>query len=225
MKKEQSGFGILYVVLVIVLIGLIGGTGWHIWKTNQENNQVLKNTESSSGSSVSLSSNDEQQDTGAANEPDPTEGWTTHSSAEGQYSLRYPAAWLRAQAEYCLPELTMIAPNEAALGKCASEYGGQVFISSSDGDTSAEAMYVEGQGWENIKQEAVTVAGVAGTKSTATATDQEGVGVVPSGTKATMYLFYTNNRTYRLSYVQRPTFQDVSKEFELIVTKTLQFKP
>ncbi|HZP55144.1 MAG TPA: hypothetical protein VFB03_00005, partial [Candidatus Saccharimonadales bacterium] len=43
------------------------------------------------------------------------------------------------------------------------------------------------------------------------------------GANIVLDIFYTNNRTYIAEYDQEPNYEDVLGEFNLMVTKTLEF--
>jgi hypothetical protein len=43
MKKNENGFGLVVVVLMLVLAGIVGFTGWYVWQ-NQQKNSANSNT-------------------------------------------------------------------------------------------------------------------------------------------------------------------------------------
>lgn len=50
MKKLQSGFTVVEGLLILVIVGLLGGTGWYVWSSNK---QVNKNLDSATNTSQS----------------------------------------------------------------------------------------------------------------------------------------------------------------------------
>jgi hypothetical protein len=45
--KNQSGFGVVEVISMFIIIGIIGGTGWYVWQSRIKTNKTLDNTVSS----------------------------------------------------------------------------------------------------------------------------------------------------------------------------------
>lgn len=41
MKRLQSGFTVIEVLLILIIVGLIGGTGWYVWHANNNANKNL----------------------------------------------------------------------------------------------------------------------------------------------------------------------------------------
>ena len=35
MKKNESGFSVVHVLLLLVVVGIIGFAGWKVWDTNR----------------------------------------------------------------------------------------------------------------------------------------------------------------------------------------------
>jgi hypothetical protein len=72
------------------------------------------------------------------------------------------------------------------------------------------------------------VSNVVGTRTSGTAQNQANileVGALPDGTNVVDYVFYTNNKTYAISYEQHPSYPNVLSDFELLVTNTFKFAP
>ena len=214
LSKDQRGVTPLIILLLLIILAIIGFAGWKIWDTNKK--PATKATESTAKTTKKKA---------ITKEADPTTGWTAFDSDSGVFSLRYPSDWLiPTNLELCSEGLILIAPDAASLGKCATEFSGQISISSVAGDSSADL--IPSEGYEGIVTEDVTVDSVAGKKYTATAQDQETifmVGGLPDNTKLVRYVFVTGGRTYIASYIQEPSFTDVLTFFNLIVNNTLEF--
>ncbi len=122
--------------------------------------------------------------------------------------------------EFC-PEdspVLSIGPDDSSVTKCDSDKISQVTIRSEEGDDRDRQGTVK---IDDLVELDVTVAGLEGVRRSWTHVDQEAF--IPSGTKFTVYIFYTNGRTYRAVYAQPPGYPDNLQVFETIVTQTLRF--
>lgn len=220
MKKLNSkGFSPLHVVLTIVIIGVIAGVGYYVYNSQKKTNSALDNAAKSQSEPQKAEKKEEK----AKEEKDETANWKLYTSEKGGYNFKHPATWVFAtHPELCSDGLVLLAPNEAALGKCASDSGGQIMVASMDGDQSKN--YQLSQGYVDVTTSDVEAPLGKGTKYTGTAkgqADEIGIGPV-DGTKITNYVFIKNGKTFVVSHSQQPTYQDVSSEIELLVTKTFK---
>jgi hypothetical protein len=218
MKKRQKGFGAVeLIIILLILLALVLG-GWYVW-SKMSKDKDAKATEKTATSSAT----GEDADTDATS---PTEGWEVYSNEAGDYTFKYPAAWVFAESpEDCSAETVLFAPAAASLGKCATESGGQMQANSAVGDVRSEYQFTEAY-YTSKTDEAVTVEGVTGNKLTAIVSGMEGVvevGGWPDDTKIVRYLFFTNGRTYTITYVQQPDYPDALSDFSLLVTGTFRF--
>jgi hypothetical protein len=76
MKKNQSGFSMVEVILVLIFITLVGFVGWYVWHSN------AKDTKSSDGSVTSPSVQEQKQVSGVE---------LTNDSLP--FTLHYPNDW------------------------------------------------------------------------------------------------------------------------------------
>ncbi len=221
--KSQKGFGAVEAIIVLLVLLVLGAAGWYVWNGQQDENKSAssqtqgKNVESEPST---LPTQSKQQAS------DPTADWATYSNTAGHFSFKYPKTWVFAdRPEACAEGHVLFAANSDALGRCASESFGQMIILSVNGDVRGN--YKLGAGYRTdytgVTETAATADTVNGTKQTATAFGQQGVGVLPDGTKVVQYAFYTNGRTYIAEYTQRSTYPDALNDFESLVTRTLQF--
>lgn len=204
---------ILVILLVILLLGSVSYIAYTAYKANQDNKQQ----EQSQANTDTQTSEEPEQD--------PTEGWKTFLSEEGEYSFRHPALWVIADnLESCNPGLVLLGANKNSVGKCATESGGQMSVSSTAGNYLSE-YELNNEIYPNVSTEVVTVAGVEGKRQTGTyQADNELIGVGPEdGDKTVLYTFYTNSRTYSAQLWLKDAYPDVTEEFDLLVTKTLKF--
>ena len=215
-KRNEKGFSVIELILILLFIAAIAFGGWYIYKTKHKD----------SSSKTSSSSKSESSSSSSGKKSDPTAGWTAYSNAPGVFSFKYPPTWVQAtHPELCNEGLVLLGATAQTVGICATESFGQVAISSVDGDRRSESV-LDPTLYTGITSTSVTVSGVSGTKMTGTAQNQAAnlmVGGLPDGTTVVQYIFYTNNKTYALVYNQQPTYPDVLSNFELLVTNTFKF--
>lgn len=82
MKINQKGFSVVEVLIVFIVLGLIGGAGWYVWKKNNDTKPA--NTQNS------------EQNKQTSNGPTPDEytNWKTYTSTKGGFSFKYPNDWV-----------------------------------------------------------------------------------------------------------------------------------
>lgn len=217
--KSQKGFSVIEGLLILVIVGLLGGTGWYVWDSKKNSDKSLNTaaqTEIKTGAGTKTG------------QKDPTADWTAYSNKPGEYSLKYPSTWFRPNnEEFCTPELLMLGPTVDSTGKCASEAFGQISVTSVPGDYRTVNNF-EDKYYKDIEKKSVEIGAVKGERLTGIAHCQEASKDdcalnTPDGTKEVKYIFYTNNRTYVATYRQWENHQDVLSDFDLMVTKTLKF--
>lgn len=84
MKKNQFGFSVLEIILIIVLIGVLGGAGWLVLKRNNSADRDKQST-----ALVQPNTNSEKEATPppkAAN--DESDNWLLYTSADDSYRIR-----------------------------------------------------------------------------------------------------------------------------------------
>lgn len=47
MKKNEKGFSVVEILIVLVVVGLIGGTGWYVWQPKHKTTENNKSTTNS----------------------------------------------------------------------------------------------------------------------------------------------------------------------------------
>jgi type II secretory pathway pseudopilin PulG len=225
-KLNQKGFGAVETLLVLLIVGILGGAGWYIYQAQQKTKQTLNNTTQGAGES--------QKSTKPAAQPkDETANWTIFISEKGKFSLKYPPNWVQpTNKERCNPGLfdrsLYLGPDSNSVLVCGSEYFGQMWVGSVDGDKRAD--YSFGSGYNNVINKDIVVNDVAGQRisGVAKAKSEDDVFAPLEGTIEVHYVFYTNGITYSARYTQVPKGHnpstDVLADFDLMITKTLQFK-
>ncbi|OVE78965.1 hypothetical protein BVY00_01535 [bacterium G20] len=215
--KNHKGFSAIEALLILIIVGLLGSTGWYIWDTKKKTDKNL-NTAA-------------QTEIKAAAQKDPTADWTAYSSKEGQFSLKYPSTWKEpSNKEFCAAGLfnraVYLGANEESVRKCASSRFGQMYVRSDAGDLRNKSSFTDG--YKKVSEKKVVVGDIEGTRIAAITQGQDlPEGGFSNGSTAVRYIFYTNNITYIANYIYDPQipifYQDVLGDFDLMVTKTLRF--
>lgn len=221
MKTTDSQKGIAHLGLILlVVVALLALGGWYVWKQTSKKD----NASGSTSQSTDKSSSDEKKT--EKKKADTTSDWVTYSNAEGAFSFKHPSKWVfAANPENCSDGLVLFAPTTDTLGKCATEFGGQMQVSSADGDVRDVYKFKEPY-YKDVTDESVTVQDVEGNKYSTTVMGMEDevvIGSMPDNTRLVRYVFFVNEKTYIASYVQEPEYPDVLSDFNLLVTKTFKF--
>jgi hypothetical protein len=227
-KNKQYGFSAVEALLILVIVGILGFVGWYVWNANNKANKSLDNAAASGSVNATPS---KKKQTSSAPQADPTADWTTYSSKNGNFSLKYPSNWVKAKlpSDGCdvNDNFLLLAPDSKSLGiYCSEGSDGQIAVDSNKISEGFIPKYTEGDGYKDVTNKSVTVDGVTGTRQSATAEGQENapaLGALPDGTKVIFYSFTTNGKIYTAEYDQRPSYTDVLNDFELMITKTLKF--
>lgn len=212
MIKNEKGFGIIEVVLVVLVIGLLITVGWLFFDRQNSKKQDSK--------SLEIVSQNEHNETATT---DPTASWITYTGPDSRISLKYPTTWVTASdPSLCSSGVLLLGASSNSVGKCGSEDFGQMSVTWQPshaycGDLNSDA-------WTVDSTENVTVSGISGLKQTATAkAPSPRGGSEPEGTKVVNYCFNSNNYTYVANYTHKPTYPDVLSDFNVMITKTLKF--
>jgi cytoskeletal protein RodZ len=96
MSKKQSGFSVVAVLLILVIVGIIGGTGWYVVQANKNTNDTLNNSGLGTAAKSAKKTTAVQQtqqattNTAAPSTANPYDGWKKYTSKFG-FSFYYPA--------------------------------------------------------------------------------------------------------------------------------------
>ncbi len=208
--NRQAGFSIEWILLLIIA-GLIGYTGWSVFNSNHKAAQSLGNAESSSAANAKHS----------VNNTDPAAGWKSYTSSSGHYTFKYPPTWVRgARQEICGSDTILLGPTVQAAGQCSINNTSQVMIKSVAGDKRSD-YDLSDQVFSDIHNDVALMNDLSGTRQSglyAAPPQSEGVGP-PDGSQVIIYTLLANGRTYILQYTQAPNFPDVSGDFDLLAAK------
>ena len=201
MKNEKGYIHNAGKLLILVIAISIGILVWHAYHKNSSH--------SYNSSTVNVTSN--------------FQGKKTYRSVQGKFTIMHPTSW---SAVTCGGNVILLGGNSEATGKCGTEDIGQMSISSNYGDNTGIEQLNNGYGL--VSYQKVKVQGITGYQETGVAHGQTsaqfGGGTLPDGTKVVKYVFYTQSRTYVAIYIQRMGYPDVLRDFNLMVSKNLQFK-
>lgn len=147
-----------------------------------------------------------------------TVNWPKYSNLTGEYAFSYKPDWLLL---VCAGnEATVfIAPDEESQALCATEKFSPISVTSIEGDQRALDEDEIKTYATDVVVTTATIGGVEGTKATYTHSGNE---FVAAGVKYIQYEFFTNGRTYTLSYSDGETDADLSADFEALV-QTIEF--
>lgn len=217
MRKQtlnSKGFGLVGLLAVIVALVVLGGAGAYVYHRDHR----VKNTTTTTSSSSKISAQTSKSATTSSQSVDPTAGWVTYTSSTGNFSLKYPKAWVTAaNLSQCQDGMFLLGANTTSVGACGSNNLGQMTVTSQPVRTSCGLTSTY---WTINTTQSVTVSDVSGTETTGTAKDGA---AVPEGTNTVQYCFIKNGTMYVADYTQLSTYPDVLPDFELMVTKTLTF--
>lgn len=228
---KRTGIGLFRIIVLVVFLGVAGFLGWFVWQSKANTEKVLDNTDRAQSALLQNGEkNTEKKD--AASAGDITADWTPFSSEKGKFSLRYPKPWVQpTNRDLCSPELferaIYLGADAESVLKCATEYFGQMSVSSVAGDKRSE--YDLGTGYKDITKKDVVVNRAAGQRvsGVTTAPSPDAAFSPVEGTIEVRYIFFTNGNTYVARYTQAPKghspSDEVLSDFDLMVTKTLKF--
>lgn len=228
MKKllNSAGFSVVATALIVVVIGIIVGTGYYVYNAQKETKKLLDNA--SSTAPVTNNKTATQPD---AKSDDPTSQWKIYKSDSGEFSVKFPKTWVTASnLEYCSEGLLLIGVNmkdgTSSVGRCGSDgagaFGQMVVTWTRDKDRAdmSRCGFTEGA-WKVDSKSSVKVAGVNAIRTAATFTiDESEMGGESKGTTSVQYCFIAKDTLYIASYTMRPNYPDALNDFDAMVTKT-----
>ena len=94
-NRDQSGFSAVEAILILVVVGIIGFTGWFVYKSQSDTSKTLN----TAGNSTASTTNKKSPATSTA-PTDEIATWTPYTSANSTFTFRIPDGWkLTAQTD------------------------------------------------------------------------------------------------------------------------------
>lgn len=95
----QNGFAAIEVILLVIVVGIIGGTGWYVYNSVHKTNNTLKSISNSSASnaivkSTKANSGSSTSTSNSSTVSNPTAGWQTYSNSQYDFTIQYPSGWV-----------------------------------------------------------------------------------------------------------------------------------
>jgi Tfp pilus assembly protein PilX len=85
MSNNQKGLGAVVILLILVVVGIIGGTGWFVYNSQKKTTRSLDNTNKSTSSTTIA------EKTAAKSPVDPYDGWKAYMTKYEKMSFKYPS--------------------------------------------------------------------------------------------------------------------------------------
>lgn len=112
-KTNQKGFSIAEALLILVVIGILGFTGWFVYHAKQ--------TSDKNYSAASQTVPTYKKKTDAISTANKYVGWKSYSSSNGLgLSFKYPASWTISEndpTQMCAGQVTATATPSAMIGQ------------------------------------------------------------------------------------------------------------
>jgi hypothetical protein len=222
--KNQKGLSLVEVLLILASAMIIGAVGC--------SRQEAGKSQANAGGTTTPEAKQIQQQKVLPEKTDETADWITYVSPKGGFSLRHPKQWKVGpkQPQYCtdIESSFTAGANADLVAECGSEYFGQIFITSTEGNhLSDHKLATSLYPYQNITSQKVAIDQVEGSREAGAAKGQmdekfEMPGL-PDGAKVVIYSFYAHGRTYVAKYEQKNDDPDILRDFDLMITKTLKF--
>jgi len=206
--SRQQGFAALEALLVVIIVGLLGFTGWFVWHAKNNTDTSLNNA---SNSQPGITKKTPAKSTKTDNV---TATWTTYTVKDKVFTVKYPSNWVQpTNKEACggfLDQNLEIGPNEQSVIKCGGDGTvSQVSISWTTTDKGGSAgTNLALAGYKNYKSGTLIVDGVQGKTYSAVASQQsEGLDALPDGTIVIINTFEKAGKVVVAQYMQYPSTQ------------------
>lgn len=102
--RYQSGFSVIEALLILVIVGMLGFTGWYVWHAKQNAYNILS---ADNSSTPNINKKNSTSNSSVSNSDQYT-GWKTYSSDKEGLSFKYPSDW-SAKDDPCVNPDTQVA--------------------------------------------------------------------------------------------------------------------
>lgn len=199
LHKNQSGFGTVEIILIVIIIGLLGAVGWFVYDRNHN-----KATPSPAGTTTTTAST-------ATKPVDPYADWQTITNPNGTWaSVKIPKTWQHIVCDG--GSYIGVGKDKNNVGICNSDAIAEIgFTSSAIKDAGPSPTKASTD--KTFTDDTVTVDGIVGHKYTEVV--KTGSGIMNAGFTYTTYIFSSNGRVYIAVYAQNET-GDSSSEIAIV---------
>lgn len=91
LQKDESGFSVVEIILILVIVALIGTVGWLIYKNQHKNSTAVKTANSNTKPTIA----NKTVTATPVQSVNPYAGWKTYNSIlNSGLSFKYPANWV-----------------------------------------------------------------------------------------------------------------------------------
>lgn len=90
-KMHQSGFAAIEAVLIAIVMGILGFTGWFVWNAKQNTDKSLDAANSSEQAKITAKKTETKKP--AATPADETANWLVYSPPNKEYTVRLADGW------------------------------------------------------------------------------------------------------------------------------------
>jgi len=188
MRKNQDGFSVVEIVLVIVVVGLIGGVGWYVVKARNNSDKTVESTAQSKSESPTKTTTPTK---------DPYEGMRKYSNDKYGITFYHPKDWN-----------TEEVPIDTPSGPTPTEFAVNIQGNTNEKYSETASLEIHTKNLQEITKEYDAYYGQSTTakinKVTGTLKGKESVHLTitqPDGDKTEHYLFAVGNKTYSLRSV------------------------
>ncbi len=86
-SELSAGFTALEGLLILVIVGILGGTGWYVWNAHNKANDTLTNADAANSSVAKYSKKL------ASQKKDETASWLQYESPDKKITMKIPDGW------------------------------------------------------------------------------------------------------------------------------------
>lgn len=153
LKQNQKGIALIGSLLLLIIIGLIAGTGYYVYRANMNANESFGNA---GNSEIAAPKKEDPA------EEDPYDGWKEYCSSREKVCFKYPNNWKLKELTSPIPESDSVeisSPNEGKLqfdsvvdglgGACDNTTEPHIYIHKVTKVPDAENLYIVQTGFKD----------------------------------------------------------------------------
>ena len=105
MNKNQKGFALVEGLLILIVVGILAGTGWYVWNSRNNTDKSLDNTTKTSAFTKKPA---KANVTSEANIP---ADWPVYKDTTNNLSFSYPSSWNSIPDSYSQQTINITSPD------------------------------------------------------------------------------------------------------------------